>query len=330
MAMDEIENTDRSLLFAELEAVAARARRPVPVRHYGQWVSAVVVAVLFAMLVRTLISNPGFQWGVVRHYFGKTIVLRGLSLTLELTVVSMAIAIALGIVLAVMRVSPNPILSGASSLYIWFFRGTPLLVQIIFWFNLASLFPHLSFGIPFGPRWVTVGTNTIITTWVAAVVSLSLNEAAYMAEIVRAGILSVNEGQIDAAQALGMSRVRTMRRIVLPQAIRVIIPPTGNEFIGQLKNTSLVSAIALMELLTTVEIIYEATFQTIPLLLVAALWYLIVTTVLSIGQSYIERHFSRGSSRERPPTFFQQVRRNFITFHASALQGPPLAGETEP
>jgi polar amino acid transport system permease protein len=310
---------DRSLEFAELEAIAAEARRPVPVRLYGQWVGALIVAVLFAMLVRTLIANPGFQWHVVRHYFFTTLVLHGLWLTIELTVVSMVIAIALGIVLAVMRVSPNPILSGASSLYIWFFRGTPLLVQIIFWFNLASLAPRLSLGVPFGPRFVTVETNTVITTMVAAIVSLGLNEGAYMAEIVRAGILSVDEGQIDAAQALGMSRLRTMRRIILPQAIRVIIPPTGNELIGQLKNTSLVSVIALMELLTTVEIVYQATFETIPLLLVAAIWYLVVTTVLSIGQSYIERHYSRGSSRAQPPTFFQQLRKNFVTFHV----GPP-------
>ncbi len=320
MAPKEAVESDRTIQFAELEAVAAEARRPVPVRHYGQWIGAVIVAVLFAMLVHTLITNHGFQWHVVGHYFLKTIVLRGLLLTIELTALSMAIAIGLGIVLAVMRLSPNPILSGASSLYIWFFRGTPLLVQIIFWFNLASLFPKLSFGIPFGPRFVTVNANTIITTLVAAVVGLSLNEGAYMAEIVRAGILSVDEGQVDAAQALGMSRLRTMRRIILPQAIRVIIPPTGNEFIGQLKNTSLVSVIALMELLTTVEVIYEATFQTIPLLLVAALWYLILTTILTIGQFYIERHYSRGSTRAQPPTFLAQLRKSFVTFHASVPQ----------
>ena len=325
---DEAAKRERelSLEFADLEAIAAEGRRPVPVRHYGQWLGALVVAVLFAMLVHTLITNPGFQWRVVHHYFFTTLLLKGLWLTIELTIVSMAIAIALGIVLAVMRISPNPIVSGASSLYIWFFRGTPLLVQIIFWFNLASLFPRLSLGIPFGPRLVTVEANTVITTLVAAILGLGLNEAAYMSEIVRAGILSVDEGQIDAAQALGMSRLRTMRRIVLPQAIRVIIPPTGNEFISQLKNTSLVSVIALMELLTTVEIIYEATFQTIPLLLVAAIWYLVLTTVLSIGQYHIERHYSRGSLRSQPPTFFQQLRRNFVNFHARVPSTPPDSG----
>jgi polar amino acid transport system permease protein len=277
----------------------------------------VVVVVLFAMLVHTLIRNPGFQWSVVGHYFFTRLVLHGLLLTIELTVVSMVIAIALGIVFAVMRMSPNPIVSGASSLYIWFFRGTPLLVQIIFWFNLASLFPKISAGIPFGPRLVTVETNTVITTLVAAILGLGLNEGAYMAEIVRAGILSVDEGQVDAAHALGMSHLRTMRRIILPQAIRVIIPPTGNETIGMLKNTSLVSVIALTELLTTVENVYYATFQTIPLLLVAALWYLLLTTVLSVGQYYIERHYSRGSMRSQPPTFFQQLRKSFASFHAS-------------
>jgi polar amino acid transport system permease protein len=313
---DGTEGSDRLAAFAALEMIAAEARRPVPVRHYGQWVGAGVVAVLFAMLVHMLISNPSFQWGVIGHYFFATIVLRGLLLTIELTVVSMAIAIVLGIMLAIMRLSPNPILSGASSLYIWFFRGTPLLVQIVFWFNMASLLPKLRFGIPFGPAFVTFDSNALISTWVAGILALSLNEGAYMAEIVRAGILSVDEGQIDAGQALGMPRLRTMRRIVLPQAIRIIIPPTGNEAIGQLKNTSLVSVIALMELLTTVQIIYQATFQTIPLLLVAAFWYLLLTTVFSIGQSYLERHFARGSKRTPPPTFFQQLRRSFFTFHA--------------
>jgi len=242
-------------------------------------------------------------------------VLRGLVVTLELTALSMAIGIAIGVVLAIMRLSPNPLVSSASWIYIWVFRGTPVLVQILFWGFISALYPSFSLGIPFGPQFVHFSANSLITPFVAGMLALGLNEGAYMAEIVRAGFISVEEGQTEAAQSLGMTRLLTMRRIILPQAMRVIIPPTGNETISMLKTTSLVSVIAVTDLLYSVEIIYARTYQTIPLLIVASLWYLIVTSVLSFGQYYVERYYARGSSRELPDTPLQRLRRNLRIRH---------------
>jgi polar amino acid transport system permease protein len=210
-----------------------------------------------------------------------------------------------------MRLSPNPLVAGASGFYIWFFRGTPVLVQILFWFNISALYPSFSLGIPFGPQFAHFNAATVITPFIAGMLALGLNEGAYMAEIVRAGIISVDEGQAEAAQALGMTRLLTMRRIVLPQAMRVIIPPTGNETISMLKTTSLVSVIAVTELTYSVQLIYAVNYQTIPLLLVASIWYLSVTTVLSIGQYYLERHFGRGTSRSLPASMWS----NLFRFH---------------
>ncbi len=196
----------------------------VPVRHPGRWVSAVVIVVLIAMLVHGLVTNPNFQWDVVKQWFFSGPILKGLVVTLELTVIAMFIGVVLGVILAVMRLSTNPIVSSASWVYIWFFRGTPVLVQLLIWFNLAALYSVVSLGVPFGPEFVTFNTNSLIAPLVAAILGLGLNEAAYMAEIIRAGILSVDQGQTEAAQALGMSRLKTMRRIVLPQAMRVVVP----------------------------------------------------------------------------------------------------------
>jgi polar amino acid transport system permease protein len=240
--------------------------------------------------------------------------------TIELTVASMAIGIVLGILLAVMRLSPNPLVSGASWTYIWLFRGTPVLVQILLWYNIAALYPRFGIGIPFGPTFAHFTASTLITPFVAGMLGLGLNEAAYMAEIVRAGIISVPEGQVDAAQSLGMRRLQMMRRIVLPQAMRVIVPPTGNETISMLKTTSIVSVIALPnpELLYASQLIYSVNYLTIPLLLVACLWYLILTTVLTIGQYYLERHFARGASRNLPQTPIQRLRRNLSLRRAPA------------
>ncbi|MDN5797584.1 MAG: amino acid ABC transporter permease [Intrasporangium sp.] len=282
-----------------------------PARHPGRWLGLAVVAVLAAMLVNTLLTNPRFEWDVVAQYFTSESIILGVRRTIDLTVITMLIAVLLGIVLAVLRLSPNPILSGASWLFIWFFRGTPLLVQLLVWYNLAALYPDLSLGIPFGPEFVQLEVNVLITGYAAAVLGLSLNESAYMAEIVRAGILSVDQGQTEAAQALGMSRLRTMRRVVLPQAMRVIIPPLGNDTINMLKMTSLVSVIAVPELLFASQTIYSRTFQTIPLLLVACIWYLIVVSLLSVGQYYIERRFARGATRNLPLTPFQKVKKFF-------------------
>jgi polar amino acid transport system permease protein len=278
----------------------------VPVRHPGRWIAAFIVLVIAASIVRSVVTNSNFQWHLVGHYLFDPRILHGVLLTIELTVASMIIGIALGVVLAVMRLSPNPIVSGASWLYIWFFRGTPLLVQILFWYNVAALFPApggIGLGVPFGPDVVHyTHANSLITAFVAGLLALSTNEGAYMAEIVRAGIISVPEGQTDAAQSLGMSRIQTLRLIVLPQAMRVIIPPTGNETISMLKNTSLISSIAVAELLYSVQEIYDVTYQIIPLLIVASIWYLVMTSVLYVWQYFIERRYGRGFSRAERAT----------------------------
>jgi polar amino acid transport system permease protein len=249
----------------------------------------------------------------VGHWFTSPRILHGLVKTLELTVTAMAIGIVLGVLLAVMRLSPNPLVSGASWVYIWLFRGTPVLVQILLWYNIAALYPRFSLGLPFGGGTVShFQAATLITPFIAGMLGLGLNEAAYMAEIVRAGIISVPEGQTQAAQSLGMRRLQTMRRVVLPQAMRVIVPPTGNETISMLKTTSLVSVIAVPELLYASQLIYAVNYLTIQLLIVASLWYLIVTTVLTVGQYYLERHFGRGTSRSLPDTPLQRLRRNLL------------------
>jgi polar amino acid transport system permease protein len=282
----------------------------VPVRHIGRWIAAAIVLLLAAAIVYSMATNERFQWGVVGDFLFDPRVLRGIRTTLELTVLAMVIGIVLGVILAVMRLSPNPLVKSASWFYIWFFRGTPVLLQILFWgIGISALYPKISIGIPFGGPVIASGNaNQLITLFVAGVLGLGLNEGAYMAEIVRAGIISVDEGQHEAAASLGMTRIQTMRRIVLPQAMRVIIPPTGNETISMLKTTSLVSVIALTDLTYTVTLIYSQNFKTIPLLIVAALWYLFFTTILSIGQYYLERYYARGSTRELPPTPLQKLR----------------------
>jgi polar amino acid transport system permease protein len=279
-----------------------RAGRPddikaVPVRRPGRWIAAAIVLIVAVAIVRSVVSNPRFQWHLVGQYLFDSRILHGVLVTIELTAIAMAIGIALGIALAVMRLSPNPLVSGASWVYIYVFRGTPLLVQLLFWEFISALYPKIALGIPFGPAFVHVDANSLITPFAAAILGLALNEGAYMAEIVRAGIISVDEGQTEAALSLGMSRLQTMRRIVLPQAMRVIVPPTGNETISMLKNTALVSVIGYAELLFEAQQIYSATYQTIPLLIVASIWYLAMTSVLYVGQYFIERRFGRGFSR---------------------------------
>lgn len=235
----------------------------------------------------------------------------------------MVVGIALGVLLAVMRLSPNPLVSSASAFYIWFFRGTPVLVQILFWNYISALYPQISLGIPFGPALLHGDANALISPFTAAILGLGLNQAAYQAEIVRAGILSVDAGQTDAAQALGMTRLLTMRRIVLPQAMRVIVPPTGNEVISMLKTSSIVSVIAYPELLYSAQLIYSVNFKTIPLLVVVCVWYIAVTSVLSVGQFYVERRFGRSAASEPPPTPLQRLRRNLVRGHATVSREPP-------
>jgi polar amino acid transport system permease protein len=319
----------------------------VPVRHPGRWIAAAVVVLLAVMLVHTLffskVKRSGkpqerFEWHVINHYFFSSQVLHGLRITIEITAIAMAGGILLGVILAIMRLSPNPIVSGASWLYIWFFRGTPVLVQLLFWFNASYIFPSFTLGIPFGPALVHVNLNSTLTPFIAASFGLALNEGAYMSEIVRAGILSVDEGQTEAAQSIGMSRLATLRLVVLPQAMRVIIPPTGNETISMLKTSSLASVVTLSELLFSVQLIYAQTYQTVPLLMVASLWYLIVTSVLMVVQYYIERHYARGSVRQLPPTPFQRLYRTLRIRPRPGPFGPmappsyatPIAGPDHP
>jgi polar amino acid transport system permease protein len=266
-----------------------------------------VHTLVFSTVVRGTRTESRYQWDVIGQYFFSSQVLRGLWVTLALTAIAMAVGILLGVVLAVMRLSPNPLLSGAAWLYIWFFRGTPVLVQLLFWFNLSYIYPQLTLGVPFGPALVHLDANSIITSFVAASLGLSLNEGAYMSEIVRAGIISVDEGQTEAAQSLGMTRLRVLRLIVLPQAMRLIIPTTGNEIISMLKTSSLASVVVVTELLYSVQLIYARTYQTIPLLIVASLWYLVVTSVLMIGQYFIERRYSRGAARPRTPRLLEML-----------------------
>ncbi|GAA0503182.1 putative amino acid ABC transporter, permease protein [Saccharopolyspora subtropica] len=288
----------------DVEPAAVATSPPVvPARHPGRWIAAVAALLVFALVVWSMAANPNFQWSVVAAYFSVPAVLQGLWLTLWLTAVTMVLGFALGTVLAVMRLSGNPVLSGLSWLYTWLFRSIPLLVQLLFWFNIGALYPTLGFG-PF-----TVDTVNLIGGTATAVIGLVLHEAAYAGEVVRAGILSVDAGQAEAAQSLGMTKSRVLRRIVLPQAMRAIIPPAGNMLIGTLKGTSIVSVIAVHDLLHSVQLIYNRTYQVIPLLLVATIWYLVITSLLTTAQYYVERHYARGSQRELPPTPLQRLRR---------------------
>jgi polar amino acid transport system permease protein len=284
----------------------------VPVRHPGRWIAAAIVALIAASLIRSAVDNPNFKWDTVGQYLFDQRILDGIVKTLELTFLAMLVGVVLGVLLAVMRLSPNFLIRGTGWFYVWVFRGTPVLVQILLWNFIAALYPTIDLGIPFGPSLIHLNANDFITPFVAGLLALGLNEGAYMAEIVRAGIISVEEGQTEASKALGMTRTQTMRYIVLPQAMRVIIPPTGNETISMLKYTSLVSVIAVPELLYSAQLIYAQNFQQIPLLIVVCIWYLAITSVLSIGQYFLERHYGRGRMRDEPMTLFEQIRSGWV------------------
>jgi polar amino acid transport system permease protein len=299
-AQPSVRETERPLVGREEDARLLTARL-VAARRPGQWVGAVLVLVLFAMLVHTLVTNGRFQWNVVGDYFVSGSIMRGLLLTLWLTAAVMSCGFLLGIGLAAMRLSSNPILRTLSFGYVWLVRSVPPLVQLLFWYEIASLYPQLSLGIPFGHEFVTVKTAHLFTGILAAFVGLTIDTAAFSAEIVRGGILSVERGQSEAAEALGLSRGRIFRRIVLPQAMPAIVPSTGNLLIGLLKATSIVSVIAVQDLLYSVQLIYQQNFLIMPLLMVATLWYIILTTVLSVGQYFIERYYARGKRRDSGP-----------------------------
>ncbi|MEU7909354.1 amino acid ABC transporter permease [Actinoplanes sp. NPDC049118] len=268
--------------------------RAVPVRHYGRWAGAAALVLIVVLFFRALLDSPNLDPAAIGTYLFKDYVLRGVGVTLLLTGVAMVLGTAGAVVLAVLRLSANPVLRGGAWAFIWFFRGTPLLVQIIFWGFLGALFPRITVSVPFAGTLFDQPTSVVVSGTTAAILALSLNEMAYAAEIVRGGILSVDRGQTEAAHALGMSPALTMRRIVLPQAMRVIIPPMGNETITMLKSTALVSVIAGHDLMTVVQGVYGTNYKVIPLLAVAALWYLALVSVLSVVQFFVERRFGRG------------------------------------
>lgn len=262
-----------------------------------------LVAIVYAF------SQGKINWSAIPDFFFDHRIIHGVGQTLLLTVLSMAIGIVGGIVLAVMRLSKNPVTSSISWFYIWFFRGTPVLVQLMVWFNLGLVFEYINLGPIYKDYW-----SSFMTPLLTALLGLGLNEAAYMAEICRAGLLAVDEGQTEAAHALGMSHAKTLRRIVVPQAMRVIVPPTGNEVINMLKTTSLVAAVQFYELLRTAQDIGQTSGAAVEMLFLAAAWYLVLTTVFSIGQFYLERYYARGSSRSLPLTPLQRIKANLGSF----------------
>ncbi|MHA6622950.1 amino acid ABC transporter permease [Pseudonocardia sp. DLS-67] len=281
----------------EVDDVARSGRRFRPWR----WVTGAVLAVVAAQLLAFLVGNRRFEWDVVAQYLFDPSVLAGVGTTVLLAVLAIVIGSVAGGLVAAAQLSDFAPLRWAATLYLGVFRGIPPLVQLIFWFNLAYLLPRLSIGIPFGPSFTSWDANDVITPFTAAVVGLSLVESAYMAEIIRAGVLGVDLGQREAARAMGFTPVQTFFRIVLPQAMRTIIPPSGSQFISVLKGTALVSVIAMSDLLHAVQVIYNRTYQIVPLLLVACVWYLVLVTLLTAGQRRLERRFARGHERHVAP-----------------------------
>ncbi|MFD7444259.1 amino acid ABC transporter permease [Streptomyces sp. NPDC059909] len=287
-------------------AAGPEAIKAIPVRHYGRYISAVVAIALFGLIVYAF-SQGNINWDAIPEYFFDDRIIDGVGKTLLLTVLSMAIGIIGGIVLAVMRLSHNPVTSSIAWFYIWFFRGTPVLVQLFVWFNLGLVFEYINLGF-YRDEW-----SDFMTPFLTALLGLGLNEAAYMAEICRAGLLSVDEGQTEASHALGMSHGKTLLRIVIPQAMRVIVPPTGNEVINMLKTTSLVAAVQFTELFRQAQNIGQTSGAPVEMYFLAAAWYLVLTSVLSIGQYYLERYYARGSSRSLPPTPLQKIKTNLFS-----------------
>ncbi|MCZ0986984.1 amino acid ABC transporter permease [Streptomyces diastatochromogenes] len=293
---------------ADTPPAGAEAIKAIPVRHYGRYVTAVIAIALLVAIIYAF-GQGKINWHAVPDYFFDDRILTGVYKTLLLTVLSMLIGILGGIGLAVMRLSKNPVTSSIAWFYIWFFRGTPVLVQLFLWFNLGLVFEYINLGPIYKNYW-----SDFMTPLLTALLGLGLNEAAYMAEICRAGLLAVDEGQTEAAHALGMSHGKTLRRIVIPQAMRVIVPPTGNEVINMLKTTSLVAAVQYPELFRYAQDIGQNSGAPVEMYFLAAAWYLIMTSILSVGQYYIERYYARGSSRSLPPTPWQKVRAHLTTF----------------
>jgi polar amino acid transport system permease protein len=281
--------------------------KPVDVFHPSWWIGGALVLGLAVLFIRLLVTNENLQWSVVWQYLFSREILAGLGRTLMLTFLSMILGLIIGTVIAVMRLSRNPVFQATSWAWIWFFRGVPPLVQLVFWYNLGLLIPEVSIGIPFGPTLWSASTNSLITPLSAALLGLAFTESAYAAEMIRAGIQAINLGQTEAAATLGMTQAQTLRRIVLPQALRIIVPPIGNDTISMLKFTSLVSVLALPDLLYSAQMIYSRTYQTIPLLIVATIWYLVLSTILTLAEHYIEHRLKDG-----PPLELQLILRSLF------------------
>jgi polar amino acid transport system permease protein len=285
------------------------AQRVIPLRHPGRWIATAVVLVVLAQVGHGLVTNPFYQWDRFGYWFLRPVILDGLLITLEVTAWSAVLGLVGGVLLAIARLSRSPVLQAASWAYVWLFRSVPLIVLLLFLYNFSALYPALGLGIPFGPVLVTFGVTALATQTVIAVLGLSLNEAAYAAEIVRAGILSVDQGQHEAAAALGIPRGYQFRRIVAPQALRSIVPNYVNQLIGLIKSTSLVFYVSLLDLFGSAQSL-GSTYpgDIVPLLLVATVWYVILTSVVSVVQYYVERRFARGALRRMPPTPLQRLR----------------------
>lgn len=266
--------------------------RVVPERHWGRWAAVAIIAVLLAGLARAFAVGD-IEWNYVGEFFTAPAIMQGLVNTIWMSIAAMALGIALGVGTAIMRMSPNPVLQGVAMGYTWLFRGTPVILQLLLWFNLALVFPTVGFG-----DW-SMRTVDVMTPMLAALLGLGINQGAYTSEVVRAGMLSVDIGQYEAAKSIGMTRMKSLRRIVLPQAMRVIIPPLGNEFIGMVKLTSLASVIQFAEILHASQNIYYANSRVIELLIVAAIWYLIIVSILTPLQMLLERRFARGTGGSR-------------------------------
>jgi polar amino acid transport system permease protein len=279
--------------------------KPIAVPKIGHWIGGIVLAIFAAIFLQVLVTNKNMQWSVVAEYMFNPAILSGLGMTLLLTFIAMILGLAIGIVLAIMRLSSSRVFQSVSWGWIWFFRGVPPLVQLIFWYNLALLLPEISIGIPFdGPKLLSWNTNALITPFSAAIMGLAFTESAYAAEMIRAGIQAVNVGQTEAAATLGMTRGQTLRRIVLPQALRIIIPPIGNDTISMLKFTSLVSVLALPDLLYSAQMVYARTYQTVPLLLVATIWYLVLTTILTVVEHAVEHRLKSEHNAKKSGRLF--------------------------
>lgn len=295
--------------------------RVLPARHPWRSLASMLGVIVILVIVWALITNPRWQWGVVAQWFTAESIMRGLGLTLSLTAIAGVAGFVLGFALALLRMSSSPVLAGLAWTYIWIFRSVPLLVQLLLWYNIGYLYETLVLGIPFTDVvLLEASTTELVGKFAAAALGLSLHQAAYAAEIIRGGILSVDAGQLEAAKALGLPPRRRSVGIVLPQALRAILPPAFNEIISLVKGTSIVYVLALGDLFYTAQIIYSRTNEVIPMLMVATIWYIVITTALNIVQYYVERRVARGAVRTLPPTPWQRVRARLASERADARE----------